>query len=73
MKGTTCCVSSIDADEEKPGQEQNKAKSCPGSMWLEILGQEKENHGNESSIGVVQVPRDLESVLRIADGICWGV
>jgi hypothetical protein len=35
-------------------------------MWLEILGQEKENHGSESSMMVVQVPRDLEGVYS-----CW--
>ena len=40
------CVGNVQT-ETKPGQEQRKkAKSCPGSMWLEILGQEKKNHGS---------------------------
>ncbi len=34
--------------EKKPGQEQKESKILSG-MWLEILGQEKENHGSWSS------------------------
>ena len=50
------------ADKEKPGQEQKQSKILSGKYVAKILGQEKENHGNESSLMVAQVPRDLEGV-----------
>ena len=68
--GTTCCVSAMCRLKKSLGKNKNKAKSYPGSTWLEILGQEKENHGSWLNEIGIQFQWAWKACMVV--GVGWG-